>query len=106
MKSLKNNKKAVIPQESQVMMKLAVIEEHYIRVRYASSKVMVRTISKFSIDIFLGENGNISEYVVDLSQFSNIFERCNPEFFHKVLDVRNLNNKVYVDNNDDGSVID
>ena len=106
MKSLKNNKKTPLPQESRGIMKKTVIAERFKRVRYASSKIMVRTITKFSIDIFLGEHGNIPEYVVDLSQFSHMFQRCNPNFLNKVLDVRNINNNVYVDSNDDGIVQD
>ena len=87
-------------------MKKAVIAERFKRVRYASSKIMVRNVTKFALDIFLGEHGNVPEYVVDLIQFSHMFQRCNPEFFKKVLDVRNININVYVDSNDDGSIQD
>ena len=106
MKSLKNNEKTPLPQESRGIMKKAVIVERFKRVRYASTKVMVRTITKFALDIFLGEHGNVPEYVVDLNQFSHMFQRSNPEFFKKVLDVRNININVYVDSNDDGSIQD
>ena len=70
MASLQNNVKTEIPQESQIMMKEAVIDLRFKRVRYATSKIMVRTQSKFSIDIFIGQLDNIlPEYVVDLNQF-------------------------------------
>ena len=73
MASLQNNVKTEIPQESQIMMKEAVIDLRFKRVRYATSKIMVRTQSKYSIDIFIGQLDNIPEYVVDLNQFSYMF---------------------------------
>ena len=33
-----------------------------------------------------------------------MFETRNQDFFNKVLDLRNLNKKVYLDSNDDGSL--
>jgi len=83
MASLQNNVKTEIPQESQIMMKEAVIDLRFKRVRYATSKIMVRTQSKYSIDIFIGQLDNIPEYVVDLNQFSNMFETRNQDFLTK-----------------------
>ena len=59
MASLQNNVKTEIPQENQIMMKEAVIDLRFKRVRYATSKIMVRTNIKFSIDIFIGQLDNI-----------------------------------------------